>query len=134
MSLERAFGEPKTKFASCGFRVAAAVGEVVLNRQSEVAPNGPGSGFDWVGCAHHRSDRFYCVRTFDRDRNDFAAGQVVDYAAKERSLSVLIIVSFDRLSGGVNQLQTYNFQATGFDAARDLTDQIALNSAWLNQN
>ena len=131
--LDRAFGEPKRELAGSSGRVAAAVGEVVLNCEGEVATDGTWGRVEWVGGTHHGPDRFDCIFTLDGDGNDWSAGEVVDDAVKERSLFMLGIVLFDGCARSVEELESDNFEVSSLDAASDFADQIALDPAGLDE-
>ncbi len=110
------------------------MGEVVLNRQGEVASDGAGGGVDWVGGAHHGSNRLDGVVALNRDRDDRAAGQIVHHAGEERSLFVLGVVLLDGGARGIDQLETGDFKVSCLDPSSDLSDEIALDPAGLDKN
>ena len=108
--------------------------QVVVNCESEVASDGSGGGFERVGCTHHGSDGLGGVCALDSHGHDWTAGEIVADILEEWSLLMLGIVCLDGGAFGFDQLQTDHFQASGFDAAGDFPDQVALNAAWFDEN
>ncbi len=108
--------------------------EVVVNAEREIAAYRARSRIEWVGRAHHGSDGFDCIFAANRESNNWTRREVIANAAKERSLLVLGIVSFNGLSWRIHELQSNNFQVASLDSGGDFTDEISLNAAWLNEN
>ncbi len=132
--VDGAFGEPEVEFVGGGFGVGAAVDEVVFNREGHVATDSAGFGFDGVGGAHHHSDRLGGVGAGDGEGDDRAAHQIIDNIVEEGALAVLGVVSFDGFAGGIDELETSDFEAAKFDAANDFTVEVAGDSAGLDEN
>ena len=109
------------------------MGEVVFDGKGEVTSDGSGGCFEGVGGTHHGSDGFNRVVTLYGDGNDWSAREVVHDAVEERSLFVFRIVSFDGFARGVQEFKTDNLQVSSLNSSGDLPDEVALNSAWLDE-
>ena len=132
--LDGAFGEPKRQFSGRSIRIATAVREVVVDGEGEVASDGSGGGVDRVGCAHHSSNGLNGIGPADGHGDDRSAGEVVTNIFEKRSLFMLGVVGFDGAPLGIDKLESYDFQATGFDSSGDFADEISRNSAWLDED
>lgn len=132
--VDGAFGEPEFEFVGGGFGVGAAVNKVVFDGQGHVAADGAGFGFDRVGRPHHHADGFGGVGARNCKGDDRAADKVVDNIIEEGPLAVLGVVSFDGFAGGIDELETSDFEASKFDAANDFTVEVAGDSAGLDEN
>ena len=101
MYLDGSFGEPEAKFEGGGIGIAAAVGEIVVDAEGKIAPDGSWSCVDRVGCSHHGSNRFDRVSSTDGDGDNGSADEVIADIFEERSFLVLGVMGFDGCSIGV---------------------------------
>ena len=132
--LDGAFGEPEGELARCRIWIAAAMGQVIVDGEGKVAADRAGGGFHGIGGTHHGSDGFHGVVALDRHGNDRARGQIVDDAAKERTLAVLIVVSFHGLTGSIDELEADDLQVAALYARGDFADEVALYAARLDED
>lgn len=75
--------------------------EIVFDRESHVAADGAGFGFDRVCCAHHHADGFCRVGAGNSECDDWAAAKVSHNIIEEGSFFVFGVVSFDGFTGGI---------------------------------
>lgn len=132
--LNGAFGEPEFEFALSSLRIAAAMGQIVIDGQSEIAANRSWGRIERIRRSHHRADGLGCVGAADRHGYDRSANQIVANVLEEWSFAMLGVVSFDCCAFSIDELEAADFESSGFDSTRDLTDQISGYATWLNQD
>ena len=131
-ALDRSFGEPKAEFSGRCIGITAAVGEVVVNAQRQVASDSAGSCVEWIGGTHHGSDRLYRIGARDGDGDDWSANEVIADILEEGPFAMLSIMGFDGGSLGIHELESGDFKVSGLDSFGDLSNEVAGHSARLN--
>lgn len=110
------------------------MGQIVFDGEGKVSANRARGSLDWICRAHHGANGLDGVLSLDGQSHNGTAGKVVADRAEKGPFPVLIIMGLNGASLRIDELKCGDFKASSLDALQDFSDEVAADSAGLDQD